>query len=92
MHHSAAELNIPSSPERGETHKYTSKVDWEYQYCPDIGAHRAASALLVIVVTEPPDQFQFLAALLRMAQSLHADLATMVGLHYSLPPMRAFLH
>ncbi|KAF9022733.1 hypothetical protein BDZ89DRAFT_195667 [Hymenopellis radicata] len=61
MHHQSAIVPDP--------HEYTQKMTWENKYCPTIGAHRAVSALLVVVMTEPPNQFQFLTALLRLAQS-----------------------
>ncbi|KAF9001398.1 hypothetical protein BDZ89DRAFT_1081844 [Hymenopellis radicata] len=82
MHHQSAMVRDP--------HKYTQKVTWENKYSATIGAHRAVSALLVVVMTEPPNQLQFLTALLRLAQGLKVNLAAMAGLHYSLPPRRSY--
>ncbi|KAF9021923.1 hypothetical protein BDZ89DRAFT_1071063 [Hymenopellis radicata] len=71
--------------------QYTQKVTWEERSSlATIGTHRAVSALLVVAMTEPPNQFQFLPALLRLAQSIKIKLAAMAGFHYSLPPRRSY--
>ncbi|KAF8900933.1 hypothetical protein CPB85DRAFT_138568 [Mucidula mucida] len=69
---------------------YAQIHNWQKNSSESFRGHRAASALLVVLMTEPSDQFQFLAPLLRLAQSIKIDLAAVSGLHYSLPPRYSY--